>query len=573
MLQRVAVGTGKAEADILEPDHANPVLLFKGGLCGGSVGIMDGSLGAADLVDTVSSHTGTGKHHGHHGQHQERHDDLHGVGDECDHLAHLHVSCIHGLAAEPDDEQAGAVHDQGHKGHHGHHGTVGEQLGAHQLPAGSIKTLFLKGFAAECTHRHHTGQDLAADEVQLVHQRLHDLELGHGDAHQNRDEQKQSGHVQHDDPGKAGVALGDVHHAADAQNGGVGHHAQQDDTGKLHLLDIIGGAGDQGSSGEILDLCVGKMDDRGEGLSAQFPTDGSRDAGGDQAHQNGNDHHQQGQGQHLAAHTEEVGHLYIMGNALCLIFQADQQGGLTCHAGKGGLVHLFHGAGQLLLDHFPGKTGHLGHGCELATNGIQILRRGSSCHGLCFIPGSLVLALIAGQRSHGGSVLPGRGVGILRRRHIQHDIRCGNGLLQSRALGIGQVTAELQNAVVLKIISVGILQRVCILFAHQKREGIQCALAHGLRQGTFNAALLDAGVHDLARVIRQGKVAVGLHEQQSHHGKAGSPVAGQLLENFTHFRFLPSILLVAPHFPLPQPPAVHRSGRTAAPAALPGCGR
>ena len=132
---------------------------------------------------------------------------------------------------------------------------------------------------------------------------------------------------------------------------------------------------------------------------------------------------------------------------------------------------------------------------------------------------------------------------------------------------------EFQNTVVLKIISVGILQCIRILFAHQKREGIQCALAHGLRQGAFDAALLDAGVHDLARVIRQGKVAVGLHEQQSHHGKAGSPVAGQLLENFTHFRFLPSILLVAPHFPLPQPPEVHRSGRTAAPAALPGCGR
>ena len=47
------------------------------------------------------------------------------------------------------------------------------------------------------------------------------------------------------DPGKDGVALGDVHHAADAQHRSVGHHAQQDDTGKLHLLDIVGGAGDE----------------------------------------------------------------------------------------------------------------------------------------------------------------------------------------------------------------------------------------------------------------------------------------------------------------------------------------
>ena len=145
------------------------------GLCSSFVRVVDGGPGADHLVDALRSHTGAGQHDGHHGQHQEGHDDLHGVGDECNHLAHLHISGIHGLAAEPDDEQAGAVHDEGHKGHHGHHGAVGEQLGAHQLPAGGIKALFLKGFAAECTHRHHAGQDLAADEVQLVHQGLHDF--------------------------------------------------------------------------------------------------------------------------------------------------------------------------------------------------------------------------------------------------------------------------------------------------------------------------------------------------------------------------------------------------------------
>ena len=33
-------------------------------------------------------------------------------------------------------------------------------------------------------------------------------------------------------------------------------------------------------------------------------------------------------------------------------------------------------------------------------------------------------------------------------------------------------------------------------------------------QGAFDAALLDAGVHDLAGVVRQRQIAVRLHEQQ-----------------------------------------------------------
>ena len=35
-----------------------------------------------------------------------------------------------------------------------------------------------------------------------------------------------------------------MEHTADAQNGRIGHHAQQDDADELHLLDIVGGAGD-----------------------------------------------------------------------------------------------------------------------------------------------------------------------------------------------------------------------------------------------------------------------------------------------------------------------------------------
>ena len=78
-----------------------------------------------------------------------------------------------------------------------------------------------------------------------------------------------------------------MQHTADAQNGRIGHHAQQHDADELHLLDVVGGAGDEGSSGKILNLCIRKMDDGGEGLPTQVTADGSRHAGSDEAHQNG----------------------------------------------------------------------------------------------------------------------------------------------------------------------------------------------------------------------------------------------------------------------------------------------
>ena len=93
-----------------------------------------------------------------------------------------------------------------------------------------------------------------------------------------------------------------MEHTADAQNGRIGHHAQQHDADELHLLDVVGGAGDEGRGGEVLDLRMGEVDDAGEGLAAQVAADGGGHPGGQEAHRDGHGHHQQGQGQHLAAY-------------------------------------------------------------------------------------------------------------------------------------------------------------------------------------------------------------------------------------------------------------------------------
>ena len=167
-------------------------------------------------MDAVGGDTCAGQHDGDHRQHQKGHNDLHGVGDKGNHLAHLHRTQIHRLAAKPDDQQAGAVHDQGHKGHHGNHGTVGEQLGFHQIGVCLVKALFLKSLATEGADGHNAGQNLAADKVQTVNKGLHLLELGHCHAHQKGNQQQQGSHRHKDDPLQTGAALGNMQDAADA---------------------------------------------------------------------------------------------------------------------------------------------------------------------------------------------------------------------------------------------------------------------------------------------------------------------------------------------------------------------
>ena len=117
--------------------------------------------------------------------------------------------------------------------------------------------------------------------------------------------------------------------AADAQNGRVGYHTQQNHTGKLHLLDIVGGAGNQRCGGEFLDFGVGVADDGLEHIPAQVAANGGGNAGRDETDGDCYGHHQQRQGQHLAAGAQQIRHLYIVGNALGVVFQCYQQHSLA----------------------------------------------------------------------------------------------------------------------------------------------------------------------------------------------------------------------------------------------------
>ena len=218
------------------------------------------------------------------------------------------------------------------------------------------------------------------------------------------------------------------------------------------------------------------------------------------------------------------------------------------------------------MQHTAVKAGHLAHGGKLAAHGVQILGRGG--HSLGFRVGVAVGTggLQVRKAGHAHAVLPGRGVGGLCGGHIQHDVRGGHGIFQCGALVLGQVGAQLQHAIVLQIVLVGVLQLLRVLLVHQQAQRVQRTLAHRLGQGAFNAALLDAGVHDLAGVVRQCKVTVRLHEQQREHHKADRPVPGQLLKDLCHGSFLPSGQCCARHFPQEWHPSARRAALPSGPA-------
>ena len=79
--------------------------------------------------------------------------------------------------------------------------------------------------------------------------------------------------------------------------------------------------------------------------------------------------------------------------------------------------------------------------------------------------------------------------GGIRQRAALADIVAGKLLFD--VVPVSYTHLDVYKRPVLKIIPVGVLERIGVLFAHQKREGIQRALAYRFRQGAFNAALLE----------------------------------------------------------------------------------
>ena len=176
--------------------------------------VVDGRFGGEHFVDTFAGHRCTRQHNAHHGQHQEAHDDHHGIGDEGGHFADAQRTGVDAVGSRPHDQHRNTVHQQHHTRQHEAHAPVGKQHVTGQVAVGAFKALLLDLFAAKGADDRQTGQNFTRDQVDVVDQNLHFLELGHGDLHQHADEREQQRHGQHNDPLHARAGADDHENAA-----------------------------------------------------------------------------------------------------------------------------------------------------------------------------------------------------------------------------------------------------------------------------------------------------------------------------------------------------------------------
>ena len=152
-----------------------------------------------------------------------------------------------------------------------------------------------------------------------------------------------------------------------------------------------------------------------------------------------------------------------------------------------------------------------------------------------------VSASAAAEASRQGRSCPccsaGGGVGGLCGSHIQHDVRGGHGLFQCGALVLGQVGAQLQYAIVLQVVLVGVLQLLRILLRSSAGSARPAYSGAPSGAGAFNAALLDAGVHDLAGVVRQARSQYACTNSSANTTRQTAQCRASCLKIFVMVRF------------------------------------
>ena len=105
---------------------------------------------------------------------------------------------------------------------------------------------------------------------------------------------------------------------------------------------------------------------------------------------------------------------------------------------------------------------------------------------------------VIGRGDHGVGGTGGSG-GILCRGHVQHNVRRCERIFQR-----GGVRVRVQCAHTVRVgVGVGFVRQCGVVLGHEQLERLQRCAADGVGHGAFNAALLDAGVHNFACVVGQ----------------------------------------------------------------------
>ena len=381
-------------------------------------------------------------------------------------------------------------------------------------------------FAVERADGHKAVEQLAGGKVHAVHEALHLLELGHGEAHEYADDGRDRDDGHGDGPLQAGVVGQDAHDGDDAHDGRHKAHANEQGRGHLDLLDIVGAAGDERGLAKLAHLGRRKVHNLVEGLAAQVAGDRAGGARRHGAGQDGGDKRHQAQTEHRGGHVAQVGVLHVGGvDTLRLV--------LVLHVGHGTLGDDGARHGAHLVGHLVGTVDELAlvdqaaldaqtqafHG-DLAAVGVDLLLHVLGCHGLLLHLGEL-LGRHGRHLLGGGHGLLGAIAGLTRAGHVSHGVGV-DALVEGEHDGLGQahdvgelaaVGALVLGAIVgadavLVGLAKGGLHRLGVLGAHKELKVVERFGADGVGNGRGDASLLHAHVDDVAHIRGQRQVGV-----------------------------------------------------------------
>src|SRR5688572_18393790 len=132
-----------------------------------------------NLDDAIGTHRGPRDHHHDEGGHHHRHQDLHEIREEGNHLADLHVAAVDAICAEPHRRDHRGVEYEHDGGEHAGHQAPRPQRNRREIRIRAVKAFDLVRLSYECAHDPDADDLLAQDAVDRVDARLHVAELRH----------------------------------------------------------------------------------------------------------------------------------------------------------------------------------------------------------------------------------------------------------------------------------------------------------------------------------------------------------------------------------------------------------
>ena len=229
--------------------------------------------GVQHLQDAVRRHCGARRQEQQHRRHHHRDEDLDQVVQEGGHLTDLDVAGVDAEGAEPDHRHRGDVHHEHGDREQQHHPAGGAQRDGVDVLVGALEALRLVVLANEGADHSDAADLFTQHPVEVVEVGLHPLEQGRGEDHQQRDRHAQHRDADRDDPRQPEVLAHRHDKTTDHHDGCPDDDGQGGLDDRLHLQDVVGGAGQQRRCPDVAYLAGGErqgpVEDGGPEVAAQ----------------------------------------------------------------------------------------------------------------------------------------------------------------------------------------------------------------------------------------------------------------------------------------------------------------